>query len=102
MSPFIAIVALVYGALLGFTVVVAWQQFSSTELIVANEASAPTTMYRQTVAVPEPERTQIHQLLRKYATALTPDPDKQTSDDAIGNARAGITQMYRIIGGQTS
>ena len=101
MSPFIAVVALVYGALVGFTVVVSWQQFSSAEAIVANEASALTTMYRQTVAMQEPERTQVQQLLRKYATAVeTSDPNKQASDGSIDNARSAITKMYRIIGNQ--
>jgi hypothetical protein len=52
LSPFLTCVALVFGALLGFTVVVAWEQFSSAETHVANEASTLTTMYRQTVAMP--------------------------------------------------
>src|SRR6478609_2568782 len=52
LSPFMTCVGLVYGALLGFTIVVAWQQFSSTQANVANEASTLTTMYRQTVGMP--------------------------------------------------
>ena len=66
LSPFLTCVALVFGALLGFTVVVAWEQFSSAETHVANEASTLTTMYRQTVAMPVPEQTQMRELLRKY------------------------------------
>src|SRR6478735_7704530 len=53
LSPFLTCVGLVYGALLGFTIVVAWEQFSSAEANVANEASTLTTMYRQTVGMPE-------------------------------------------------
>ena len=52
LSPFLTCVGLVYGALLGFTIVVAWEQFSSAEANVANEASTLTTMYRQTVGMP--------------------------------------------------
>jgi len=37
LSPFITVVGLVYGALLGFTVVVAWEQFHSAEANAANE-----------------------------------------------------------------
>lgn len=97
LSPFITVVGLVYGALLGFTVVAAWQQFSSAGVIVANEASTVTTMYRQTVAMPEPEQTQMRQLLRQYASAVAgPEWDGGTSD----SARAAITGMYRIIGNQ--
>ena len=101
MSPFITIVGLVYGALLGFTVVVSWQQFFSAEVIVANEASTLTTMYRQTVAMPEPEQTQMKQLLRRYATAVAgPEWDRQDSGGTNDSARAAITEMYRIVGSQ--
>ena len=58
LSPFLTCVALVYGPLLGFTVVVAWGHFSSAEANVAHEASTLTTMYRQTVGMPVPEQTQ--------------------------------------------
>ena len=59
LSPFMTCVGLVYGALLGFTIVVAWEQFSSAEANVSNEASTLTTMYRQTVGMPVPEQTQM-------------------------------------------
>jgi hypothetical protein len=63
-SPFLTTVALVYGALLGFTVVVAWEQFSSAEINVTNESSTLATMYRQTVSMPAPEQTKMRELLR--------------------------------------
>jgi hypothetical protein len=59
LSPFMTVVGLVYGALVGFTVVVGWQQFLTAEVNVSNEASTLTTMYRQTVAMPEPQQSQI-------------------------------------------
>jgi hypothetical protein len=101
MSPFITIVGLVYGALLGFTVVVSWQQFSSAGAVVADEASTLTTMYGQTVAMPEPEQTQMRQLLRQYASSVVgPEWDKQGSGGTGDSARNAITGMYRIIGSQ--
>ena len=69
LSPFLTCVGLVYGALLGFTIVVAWEQFSSAEANVSNEASTLTTMYRQTVGMPIPEQTQMRELLRNYTTS---------------------------------
>jgi hypothetical protein len=100
-SPFITVVGLVYGALLGFTVVVSWQQFSSAEAVVANEASTLTTMYAQTVAMPEQEQTQMRQLLRQYATAVAgPEWNKQGSGGTGDSARNAITGMYRIVGSQ--
>jgi hypothetical protein len=101
LSPFISVVGLVYGALLGFTVVVAWQQFSSAQAVVANEASTLTTMYRQTVAMPEPEQTQLRQLLRQYESAVVGvEWERQSSGGAIDNAGAAITGMYRVVGSQ--
>ena len=38
---------------------VAWEQFSSAETNVSNEASTLITMYRQTVGMPVPEQTQM-------------------------------------------
>jgi hypothetical protein len=100
-SPFITVVGLVYGALLGFTVVVSWQQFSSAGAVVADEASRLTTMYGQTVAMPEQEQTQMRQLLRQYATAVTgPEWDKDGSGGTGDSGRNAVTGMYRVIGSQ--
>lgn len=98
LSPFMTVTGLVFGALLGFTVVVAWQQFSSAEANVAHEASMLTTMYRQTVAIAEPERGQLRQQLRSYATAAT-DKDWEVVDPNVrtDDARQAITEMYRIL-----
>jgi Protein of unknown function (DUF4239) len=100
-SPFLTVVGLVYGALLGFTVVVSWQQFSSAAAVVASEASTLTTMYGQTVAMPEPEQTPVRQLLRQYTSAVAgPEWDKQSSGGTSDSARNAITGMYRIVGSQ--
>ena len=100
-SPFLTVVGLVYGALLGFTVVVSWQQFSSAAAVVASEASTLTTMYAQTVAMPESEQTQMRQLLRQYVSAVAgPEWDKQGSGGTSDSARNAITGMYRIVGSQ--
>lgn len=101
LSPFLTVVGLVYGALLGFTVVVAWQQFSSAEVNVGNEASTLSTMYRQTVAMPQPEQIQLQQLLRKYTTAVAgPEWGEQDTGGSGYSGRAAITAMYRILGSQ--
>jgi len=59
LAPFLTCVSLVYGALLGFTIVVAWEQFSSAETNVSNEASTVITMYRQTVGMPAALRVRV-------------------------------------------
>lgn len=104
LSPFLTCVGLVFGALLGFTVVVAWEQFSSAETHVANEASTLATMYRQTVAMPAPQQMQLRDLLRKY-TKATEGPEWAQQDRGRGTsetAGAAITEMYRVFGTQPS
>ncbi len=93
-----------YGALLGFTVVVAWEQFSSAEANVAGEASTLATMYRQTVAMPGQEQREMRVLLRKYTAAVQGPEWRQQEQNEGGGisdvARGAITDMYRVLGGQ--
>lgn len=99
LSPFLTVVGLVYGALLGFTVVVGWQQFLSAQTNVSNEASTLTTLYRQTVAMPQPEQSQAREQLRSYTGALQgPKWGKDEFGDISNTGRAALTQMYRIVG----
>jgi len=101
LSPFVTTVALVYGALLGFTVVVAWEQFSSAEANVADEASTLATMYRQTVAMPAAGQQQMRDLVRKYTIAVKgPEWASQNDGAASDTARGAITEMYRVVGRQ--
>src|SRR5271165_3517618 len=101
LSPFLTCVALVYGPLLGFTVVIAWGHFSSAEANVAHEASTLTTMYRQTVGMPDPLRTQLREQLRKYAgSAAGREWNAQEGSRTSDNARSSITEMYRLLGNQ--
>lgn len=103
LSPFLTVVGLVYGALLGFTVVVGWQQFMSAEVNVSSEASTLMTMYRQTIAMPQPEQSQLREQLRKYAQATQgPEWGKQEFGHIHNEGRAAIADMYRILGNEQS
>lgn len=99
LAPFVTTAALVYGALLGFTVVVAWEQFSSATNNVSVEASTVTAMYRQTIAMPATDQAQIRSLIRRYATAA--QTEWGNSADADDAARGAINDMYRVIGAHT-
>lgn len=100
MAPFVAVVGLLYGGLLGFTVVATWEQVSSTQVVIVGEASALTTMYRETVAMPQPEQSDLQQLLRKYTNAVVGFDRNKPGDESVETARAAITSMYRIVGSQ--
>lgn len=104
LSPFLTCVSLVYGALLGFTIVVAWEQFSSAEANVSSEASTVTTMYRQTVGMPAPEQARMRQLLRTYTQAVE-GPEWRNAIRAGGgteSARDALNEMYRVLGDKQS
>lgn len=101
LSPFLTCVSLVYGALLGFTIVVAWEQFSSADANVAAEASTVTTMYRQTVGMPPEQQAKMRALLRKYTRAVEGrEWDTQDTEGPSNTARSAVTEMYRTIGNQ--
>jgi Protein of unknown function (DUF4239) len=104
LSPFMTCVGLVYGALLGFTIVVAWEQFSSAEANVSNEASTLITMYRQTVGMPVPEQTQMRGLLRKYTKAVEGPEWEQAIRTGSGtkSARDALNEMYWALGSEQS
>jgi Protein of unknown function (DUF4239) len=104
LSPFLTCVGLVYGALLGFTIVVGWEQFSSAEANVSNEASTLITMYRQTVGMPVPEQTQMRELLRKYTKAVEGPEWENAIRAGVGteSARDALNEMYRVLGSEQS
>ncbi|OBA86711.1 hypothetical protein A5662_26645 [Mycobacteriaceae bacterium 1482268.1] len=98
LSPFLTVVGLIYGAMLGFTVVVGWQQFLTARTNVTNEASALITLYHHTAAMPQPEQSQLREELRKYALAVQgPEWDRQQTGAVSTEARGEVTQMYRIV-----
>jgi hypothetical protein len=60
-------------------------------------------MYRQTIAMPQPEQSQMREQLRKYAEGVQgPEWGKQDFDRISNKARSAITGMFRIIGSQQS
>lgn len=101
LAPFVTTVALVYGSMLSFTVVIAWEQFTAAESNINSESSTLVTMYRQTVAMPDPEQTKLRELLRTYTSAVESEWNWQDDSDTSATARAAITQMYRVLGSQT-
>lgn len=102
LAPFLTTVALVYGSLLGFTVVVAWEQFSSAAANVTAESSTLATMYGQTAGLPEPDRATLRQMLRTYTGAVQDEWNREATGARGDTERAVITQMYRVLGNQES
>jgi hypothetical protein len=54
------------GVLLGLLAVAAYQNYSSVESIIGNEATKLSGLYRDVVTYPEPHRTKLTAILRVY------------------------------------
>ena len=83
---------------------VGWEQFSSAEANVSNEASTLITMYRQTVGMPVTEQTQMRELLRKYTKAVEGPEWENAIRAGVGteSARDALNEMYRVLGSEQS
>ena len=55
-----------YGLLLGLIAVAAYQNFTDADRAVSEEAAAVTALYRDVSCYPEPDRTELQDLLREY------------------------------------
>jgi len=58
--------SVIYGLLLGMLAIVTYQNLSSTEQTVENEASAVAALYRDVSSYPDPARSELQNLLREY------------------------------------
>lgn len=102
LAPFLTTVALVYGSLLGFTVVVAWEQFSSAAANVTAESSTLATMYGQSAGLDKPEQAKLRELLRTYTAAVQDEWNRQDVGARGQTERAVIAQMYEVLGNPQS
>jgi len=81
----IAVVGVIYAVLLGFVVIVSWENFSEADHVVGQEASALRTMYRDSAAFPPAIREQIRTDVRNYAAAAVEDEWPAMAEGAPGS-----------------
>src|ERR1044072_5431046 len=72
----------IYGLLLGLLAVATYQNHTDVEKAVANEASSLAALYRDISVYPEPDRTELKNVIREYT--------RSTIDDAWPLQRQGI------------
>ncbi len=68
-----AAVAVIYGVLLAFIVVVVWQTFDDTRKIVQHEANAVMDLYHFSWEIPEPYGESLRVALKDYTTGIIND-----------------------------
>ena len=68
-----ATLGVIYAVLLGFVVIVVWEEFNNAENSVDHEASALITLYRYESALPETAPGQLRNKLLQYAEIVVHD-----------------------------
>lgn len=72
-SVFFQVIGTFYAVLLGFVVLVVWNAYSSTKLIVAREANLVGAVYRYAQPFPDPGRQELQSAVIAYAEAVIED-----------------------------
>jgi hypothetical protein len=88
----IAVVGVIYAVLLGFVVIVAWENFNEAEQVVGLEASALRSIYRESIALPPETQAPLQDLVRQYATEVT-----TREWPAMARARPGDPRVGDIL-----
>lgn len=66
----VSIVGALYGVLLGFMTVIAWQHFADSSQLVAQESAASTDAWHTSVGLPAAERARVRHDMLLYANAM--------------------------------
>jgi hypothetical protein len=82
LGDFLQYFGVIYGLLLGLLAVATYQNHTDVEKAVASEASSLAALYRDISAYPEPEQTDLKNLIREYT--------RSTIEDAWPLQRQGI------------
>jgi hypothetical protein len=99
-SQLLGVVAALFGLLLAFIVVIAYQNYGDTQSNVSNEADALAAIVRDSAAFPHPDSVRIHIAVGAYARAVVNDewPRMHEGNDSP-RAAAAVAGMYRAIQG---
>jgi ABC-type Co2+ transport system permease subunit len=95
----IAVVGVIYAVLLGFVVIITWEDYSNAEAIVGQEASALRSIHRESVAFPPETQERLHDLVRQYASEVIDEEWPAMADGEPGDLRVGnvLDQMASVI-----
>jgi len=94
-----AVYGLIYGVLLAFTIVVAWQRFAETEQLVMHEATLLSELWRDSVVARPFMRDDIEKNLIAYAQSVI--DDEWPAMAAHGRAHPQTERLYERLWGLT-
>jgi hypothetical protein len=82
-----AVFGLIYGVLLAYTIVVAWERFEETEKDAAREATILSELWRDAEAFSFETRTGVHLALVRYAQSVEEDEWPAMAERGAADAR---------------
>jgi hypothetical protein len=85
-----------YAVLLAFLVIAVWESYGTAKETAADEASALTTMYRETNGLPDSEQRRLRGLVREYTEAVVTEEwsIQAATGGASPRARKALGEMY--------
>ncbi len=90
-----SVFGLIYGVLMAFTIVVAWERFSATERTVLHEATVLSELWRDCQAFPPAIHDRIHADLIAYARSVIEDEWPEMAKR--GTAHRGTQALYEKL-----
>ena len=87
-SQMLGVVAALFGLLLAFIVVIAYQNYGDTQSNVSNEADALAAIVRDSAAFPPPDSVRVHTAVGAYVRAVV-----TTSGRGCTKARTARAQL---------
>ena len=94
-SQILGVVAALFGLLLAFIVVIAYQNYGDTQSNVSNEADALAAIVRDSAAFPQPDRARVRTAVGLYVRAVV-DDEWSRMHEGKDSARAAeaVNGMY--------
>lgn len=97
--PMYATAGVIYAVLLAFIVIAVWEQYTAAKDTVSSEASALTTLYRETAGIPPPLQGRLRSLLRDYTESVVRVEWKaQARGGTSPAARKDLIEVYAALG----
>ena len=93
-----AVFGLIYGVLLAFTIIGAWERFAETERTVMREVTVVSELWRDANVFPLAERTGIHNNLIAYVQSVADDEWPEMG--AHGRAHPKTNKIYEQLWGR--
>ena len=94
-----AVYGLIYGVLLAFTIIVAWERFAETERIVMHEVTSLSEMWRDCKAFPPADSDGIHSNLLAYVQSVINDEWPEMA--VRGKASPKTVKIYEQLWART-